>query len=98
MGDKTYTAIYVRQDEKTIVKLFSNVFAQSAIDNDIDLDSFVESLNNFSDNATSAVGMIYKWRDEAVSYYIDAMAAQNKIRFTPATTRSNDKLKNKKKK
>lgn len=60
-------------EDKSITWLGAITLAQSAYDNEVDLDSFVLSLNTFSDQvdlSKTPVGVVYKWREQATEYYL----------------------------
>lgn len=62
----------ILQDGKQ-VWLGAFTLAQSAYNNKVDLDSFVLSLNTFSDQvdlSQTPVGVVYKWREQATEHYL----------------------------
>ena len=64
-------------------KLYAKEFAQSAFDNEVDLDSFKASMDNFSHTSTSSIPQIQAWRDEATEIFFDLLEKAGKLKLTP---------------
>lgn len=67
-----------------VVVLSAKVFAESAFEHDIDINSFTASLNNFSDEAhklgISTDEEIMQWREEATEHYFKLMQEAGKLK------------------
>ena len=67
-----------------VAVLPAKVFAESAFENNIDINSFTASLNNFSDAAhklgISTDAEIMQWREEATEYYFKLMQDVGKLK------------------
>lgn len=68
-----------------VAVLTAKVFAESAFENNIDINSFTASLNNFSDAAhklgISTDAEIMQWREEATEYYFKLMQDAGKLKY-----------------
>lgn len=64
------------------IKLPAKVFALSAVEHDIELNSFVASMDNFSEQAAphTAPERLYAWREEALDEYFRLMKESGKIK------------------
>lgn len=67
------------EDGETYADLSSEAFAKSAIENDIDLESFSLSMDNFCDKSSSAVEEIHLWREDAAERYVTSLIEAGKI-------------------
>lgn len=63
--------------------LYSDVFAQSAFDNNVTLDDFVASLNRFCNTSKSSIPQIVEWRQEATDIYFDLHIKAGKLKMDP---------------
>lgn len=59
-------------------------FAQSAFDNKIDIDSFVLSMNNFSETSSSTTEEIQAWREEATEHYFTLLHDAGLLKWVPS--------------
>ena len=77
-------AILLMKDEhERIIRISSEAFAQSAFDNNVEVDDFVHSLNVFSARATCTRERIIAWREDAVDIFFKLMESAGKLNFTP---------------
>ena len=82
-------------EDKSITWLGAITLAQSAYDNEIDLDSFVLTLNTFSDQvdlSKTPIGVVYKWREQAADHYLRLSVTDDPVIDDKAKT--NKKFKN----
>jgi hypothetical protein len=66
------------------VLLYSDIFAQSAFDNDVSVEDFKLSMDAFSASSTSPVEVINAWRDEAVEIFFKLLEESGKITWKAA--------------
>lgn len=66
------------------VKLYSDVFAQSAFEHDVTLEEFKLSLDSFSQSARSSLPQIQAWRDEATEIFFKLLEESGKLKWKPA--------------
>lgn len=66
------------------VQLYAETLAQSAFDNNIDLDSFKATLDNFSSKSKSSPLQILAWREEATQIFFKKLQNAGKLIFEAA--------------
>ena len=74
--------IKIKCDNDTIAPLEASHFAQSAFDNEIDLNSFLASLDNFCNQSVSPIPDIRKWREEATEKYFTLLSNAGLLTWT----------------
>lgn len=75
--------INIKCENGTICPLDSQHFAQSAVDNEINIESFIFSLDNFCESSTSTIEEIRAWREDAAEHYFVLMSEAGLIRWNP---------------
>lgn len=75
--------LLIKDEHERIIRVPSEVFAQSAFDNNVEVDDFVHSLNVFSARATCTRERIIAWREDAVDIFFKLMESAGKLNLTP---------------
>lgn len=66
------------------VILYTDVFAQSAFDNEVTLEEFKLALDSFSVSSRSSLPQIQAWRDEATEIFFKLLEDSGKLKWQPA--------------
>lgn len=61
------------------VRMYSDVFAQSAFDNDVNLEEFKLSMDSFSQSSRSSMPQIQAWREEATEIFFKLLEDSGKV-------------------
>ena len=66
------------------VILYTDVFAQSAFDNEVTLEEFKLALDSFSVSSRSSLPQIQAWRDEATEIFFKLLEESGKVTWKSA--------------
>ena len=75
--------IKCKSDGGKYAYITAEVFAQSAYDNNVSLESFSASLAAFSASSVSSVPQINEWRQEATDKFFELLEKNGKLNLVP---------------